>query len=82
MYTIRSKEGVVIAQIGDEIGKEIIMKSSGTFEEKELQVGEWIVPTKCFVLTDGCTYGVGKSGNRNYMSIFVWPKGYIYKGSY
>lgn len=82
MYAIRSKDGTLIAHVSDQIGKEIIMKTPGYFEEKQLQVGEWIVHTKCFVLTDGCTYGVGKPGGSNYMSIFVWPKGYIYKGSY
>lgn len=76
MFNMRSKDGFLIAKFSDYIGKAIIMKSSGHFEQKEFVSGN---SHKCYVLDDDGTFFTGREGKEEYMKVYLWKGSYLYE---
>jgi len=76
MYNMRSKNGFLIAKFSDYIGKVIIMKSAGHFEQKTFVSGN---SHKCYVLDVDGTFFLGTEGREDYMKIYLWKGCYLYE---
>lgn len=76
MYTLRDKNGFLIAHVSDYITKSIILKSRGHFQDKILDG----IRHKCYVLEENgwFVFGDGKN-DPEYFRIYLWKDNYFYE---
>jgi len=76
MYSMRNKDGFLIAKFSDYIGKLIIMRSDGHFDCKTFLSGG---SHKCYVLDVDATFFLGEEGREEFMKVYLWKGSYLYE---